>query len=172
MATDNRDKLVKPDFLTEEQFKGLLDATSSLSRIRGDAKADVERYKANPDGWASGKGSPSGLPTMLLTTTGRKSGEKRTTPLVFMQDGEQMVIVGSLAGYDENPTWYINISANKTCWVQRDRDVSVCLARDVTDAERAALWPKLDQVFPAWGYFQKQTDRPFPMVILEVTKKL
>lgn len=172
MANDNRDKLKKPEFLTEDQFQGLLDATSSVERIRGDAKADVERYKANPDGWSTGKGSPSGLPTLLLSTTGRKSGEKRTTPLVFLQDGERMVVVGSLAGYDQHPTWYLNITADKNCWVQKDRDQFVCTARDVTDAERAALWPKLDQVFPAWGYFQKQTDRPFPMVILEISKKL
>lgn len=85
MATDNRDNLPKPDFMTEEQFEWLKKATASLDQIRGDAKADVERYKANPDGWSTGAGSPSGLPTLLLTTLGRKSGEKRTTPLVFLQ---------------------------------------------------------------------------------------
>lgn len=169
MATRNRDKLVKPDFMTEEEFQWLKDATSSLERIRGDAKADVERFMANPEGWASGKGSPSGLPTLLLTVIGRKSGEKRSTPLVFLQEGESMVIVGSLGGYDEHPAWYLNIKANPNCWVQLDRKKMTAVARDVTDAERKALWPKLDKVFPAWGYFQKTTDRPFAMVYLTPT---
>lgn len=172
MATDNRDNLPKPEFMNEEQFEWLKKATASLDQIRGDAKADVERYRANPEGWSTGKGSPSGLPTLLLTTLGRKSGEKRTTPLVFLQWGEHMVVVGSLAGYDQDPTWYVNMKTNRTCWVQKDHDQYVCIGRDVTDEERKALWPQLDQVFPAWGYFQKTTDRPFPMVSLEIQKKL
>lgn len=172
MASTNRENLVKPDFMNEEQFEWLKKATASLEQIRGDAKADVERYKANPDGWSNGTGSPSGLPTLLLSTLGRKSGEKRTTPLVFLQWGEHMVIVGSLAGYDQDPAWYVNMKTNRTCWVQKDREQYVCIGRDVTDAERKSLWPLLDQVFPAWGYFQKTTDRPFPMVSLEIQKKL
>jgi deazaflavin-dependent oxidoreductase (nitroreductase family) len=169
MTTDNRDKMVKPDFLNDEAWEGLKDATASLARIRGDAKADVQRYLDNPDGWSTGKGSPSGLPTLLLTVVGRKSGEQRTTPLVFLQDGEQMVVVGSLAGYDQHPTWYLNISANPNCWVQLDRKKMTAVARDATPEEREALWPKLDAVFPAWSYFQRQTDRPFAIVILTPT---
>lgn len=169
MTTDNRDKMTKPDFLNDEAWEGLKDATGSLARIRGDAKADVQRYLDNPDGWLTGKGSPSGLPTLLLTVLGRKSGEQRTTPLVFLQDGEQMVVVGSLAGYDEHPAWYRNVSANPNCWVQLDRKKMTAVARDARPEEREALWPKLDMVFPAWGFFQKQTDRPFPIVILTPT---
>ena len=163
-----RENMKKPDFLSEEAFKWLLDATSSLERIRGDAKADVEAYLANPDGRSTGAG-PSGLPTLLLTCIGRKSGEKRTVPLVFLQHGEDMVIVGSLAGYDQHPAWYLNVSANPSCWVQLDRRKMTAVARDATDKEREALWPKLNALFPAWGYFQQQTDRPFPIVILSPT---
>ena len=107
----NRESMTKPEFMSDADFKWLLDATSSLDRIRGDAKADVEAYLANPDGRSTGAG-PSGLPTLLLTCVGRKSGEKRTVPLVFLQNGDDMVIVGSLAGYDTHPTWYLNITAN------------------------------------------------------------
>jgi len=171
MASTNRENLQKPDFMSDEVWAFTKAATESLERIRGDAKADVARYLANPDGWSTGKGSPSGLPTLLLTVTGRKSGEQRTTPLVFLQDGEEMVVVGSLAGYDVHPAWYLNVSANPNCWVQKDREKMTCVARDATEAERTALWPKLDQVFPAWGYFQKQTDRPFAIVILKPTGK-
>lgn len=164
----NRDKFKKPEFMSDADFQWLMDATSSLDRIKGDAKADVEAYLANPDGRAEGKG-PSGLPTLLLTVVGRKSGEKRTVPLVFLQNGEEMVIVGSLAGYDKHPTWYINISANPNCWVQLDRRKMTAVARDANEAERKELWPKLNAIFPVWGYFQSQTDRPFPIVILKPT---
>ncbi len=164
----NRERMTKPDFMSEEEFKWLMDATSSLDRIRGDAKADVESYLANPDGRSTGAG-PSGLPTLLLTCLGRKSGEKRTVPLVFLQHGEDMVVVASLAGYDQHPAWYLNISANPKCWVQLDRRKLGAVARHATDQEREELWPKLNALFPTWGYFQSQTDRRFPIVILSPT---
>ena len=112
---------------------------------------------------------PSGLPTLLLTCIGRKSGEKRTVPLVFLKNGEEMVIVGSLADYDQHPAWYLNISANPKCWVQLDRRKMTAVARDATAEEREELWPRLTAVLPLWGVFQKQTERPFPIVILSPT---
>lgn len=164
----HRENWEKPDFMSDEEFAWVMEATSSLERIRGDAKADTEAYLANPDGRSTGAGQ-SGLPTLLLTCIGRKSGEKRTMPLVFLQDGEDMVVVASLAGYDKHPAWYLNIQANPTCWVQLDRRKMNAVARDATDAERKELWPKLNAILPLWGYFQKQTDRPFPIVILSPT---
>jgi deazaflavin-dependent oxidoreductase (nitroreductase family) len=164
----NRENMEKPDFLSDEDWEMLKGQTSSLERIRGDAKADVEDYLANPEGRSTGAG-PSGLPTLLLTCLGRKSGKKRTMPLVFLQNGEDMVIVGSLAGYDMHPTWYLNISANPACWVQLDHRKITAVARDATDEEREELWPKLTALFPVWGFFQKQTDRPFSIVILSPT---
>ncbi len=165
----NRENMQKPDFMTDDEWAWIKDRTSSVAKITEDAQADVERYLANPDGWSTGAGSPSGLPTLLLTTVGRKSGEMRTTPLVFLQDGDNMIVVGSLAGYDRHPAWYLNITSNPQAWVQLDRRKMAVTYRDVTDEERKALWPRLDKVFPAWGYFQKQTDRPFPIVILSPT---
>lgn len=160
-----RDTMDKPAFMSDEDWAVLKDMTSSLERIKSDAKADAEAYLANPEGRSTGAG-PSGLPTLLLTCLGRKSREKRTTPLVFLQNGEDMVIVGSLAGYDKHPAWYLNISANPECWVQLDRRRMTVVARDATDKERKELWPKLTALFPVWAHFQKQTDRPFPIVIL------
>ena len=169
MSSTNRDSMEKPDFMSEEEFAFFKDATDSLDKIRGDSKADIERYLANPDGWSTGEGAPSGFPTLLLTMLGRKSGEKRTTPLVFLQHGEDMVVVGSLAGYDNHPAWVLNLNANPDCWVQCDRKKMTAVARDASEEERAALWPKLDEIFPAWGYFQKQTDRPFAIKIISPT---
>jgi deazaflavin-dependent oxidoreductase (nitroreductase family) len=164
----NRENMVKPDFLSDEDWETLKDQTSSLERIRGDAKADVADYLANPEGRSTGAG-PSGLPTLLLTCIGRKSGEERTTPLIFLQNGEDMIVVGSLAGYDTHPAWYLNLSANAECSVQLDSRKLSAVARDATDAERAELWPRLTEMFPPWGFFQDQTDRPFAVTILSPT---
>ena len=164
----NRENMQKPDFLTADEWAYLQDQTSSLQRIRSDGKADVEAYLANPEGRAEGKG-PSGLPTLLLTTVGRKSGQKRTVALVFLQDGARMVIVASLAGYDQNPAWYGNLQAHAQCEVQLDAKKMPATARDATDAERRTLWPRLTAVLPLWDLFQKQTDRAFPIVILTPT---
>ena len=169
MATNDREQMVKPDFMSEEDWEGLKNATASLERIRGDAKADVARYLANPEGWSTGKGSPSGLPTLLLTMVGRKSGKEHTTPLVFLQDGDNMVVVASLAGYDAAPAWYLNVMATPECWVQCDHKRMRAIARDASPEERATLWPRLVAMFPTWGYFQSQTDRPFGIVILTPT---
>ena len=169
MASTNRENMVKPEGMSDEDWQGLQDATSSLARIRGDAKEDVKRYLENPDGWSTGEGAPSGLPTLLLTVVGRKSGEKRTTPLVFFQNGEDMVVVGSLAGYDTHPAWVLNINENPDCWVQCDRRKMTAKSRYITDEERAELWPKMTEMFPPWGYFQDQTDRPFAVLVLTPT---
>jgi len=164
----DRDNIEKPDFMSDDDWAMILDQTSSLERIRSNGKADVEAYRADPAGRATGAG-PSGLPTLLLTAVGRKSGEKRTVALVFLQHGEDMVVVGSLAGYDNHPAWCLNVSANPSCWVQLDDRKMTAVARDASDAEREALWPKLNALFAVWGHFQKQTDRPFPIVVLSPT---
>jgi deazaflavin-dependent oxidoreductase (nitroreductase family) len=160
-----REDIEKPEFMSDEDWAMIQDQTSSIDRIHRDGKADVEDYLANPAGRSTGQG-PSGLPTLLLTSIGRKSGEKRTVALVFLQHGEDMVVVGSLAGYDRHPAWCLNVAANPDCWVQLDDRKMSAVARNATDEERAELWPKLNAMFPVWGHFQKQTDRPFPIVIL------
>jgi deazaflavin-dependent oxidoreductase (nitroreductase family) len=164
----NRENMQKPDFLSDDQWEYLKGQTSSLERIRGDAKADVDAYLADPDGRSTGAGA-SGLPTLLLTSIGRKSGEKRTAPLVFLQNGEDMVIVGSLAGYDHHPAWVLNIRANPKCSVQLDRRKMTAVAREASEKERKDLWPRLVALLPLWDHFQKQTDRPFAIVILSPT---
>jgi deazaflavin-dependent oxidoreductase (nitroreductase family) len=163
-----RDQMTKPHFLSDAEWAYLKEQTSSLERIRSDGKADVEAYLADPDGRAEGKG-PSGLPTLLLTTVGRKSGEKRTVALVFLSSGDDLVIVASLAGYDQHPAWYLNISADRNCWVQLDRRKMTAVAREATESERKQLWPKLTALLPLWDLFQKQTHRAFPIVVLRPT---
>jgi deazaflavin-dependent oxidoreductase (nitroreductase family) len=165
----DRDKMPKPDWMTEEEWTWFKSRTASLELIRSDAHADVEAYLANPAGRSTGENAQGGFPTLLLTTIGRKSGEKRTTPAVFMRHGEYLVVVGSLAGYDENPAWVKNLDADPNCWVQLDCDKHTAVARDANEQERKELWPALVRVFPAWGYFQMQTERPFPIKMLKPT---
>ncbi len=169
-----RENFKKPDDMSDEFFEMLMESTSSLKDIRSNAKADVADYLANPDGRSkgvdeSGLPTPGAFPTLLMTCIGRKSGEQRTTPLVFLEDGDDKVVVGSLAGHDEAPAWVLNLNANADCWVQLDRDKSIAVSRDATAKERERLWPKLIELFPTWGYFQSQCDRPFAVKILTPT---
>ncbi len=169
-----RENFKKPDDMSDEFFEMLMESTASLKDIRSNAKADVEDYLANPDGRSkgvdeSGLPTPGAFPTLLMTCIGRKSGEQRTTPLVFLEDGDDKVVVGSLAGHSEAPAWVLNLNANADCWVQLDRDKSIAVSRDATAEERERLWPKLIELFPTWGYFQSQCDRPFAIKILTPT---
>ena len=166
MATENRESMVKPEFMSEEDWEMIKGQTASLDRIKGDAEADVEDYLANPDGRATGAG-PSGLPTLLLTCIGRKSGEKRTTPLVFLQDGENMVVVASLAGYDRHPAWYLNLSAEPSVEVQVKADRFTANARTASAEEKAEIWPQMVEQWPAYNDYQAATEREIPIVLLE-----
>lgn len=168
----NRDKMQKPDWMTEEEFAWFKQSTSSLDLIKKDAHADVADYLANPAGRAEGKSAKGGFPTLLLTTKGRKSGQMRTNPAVFMRNGNDLVVVGSLAGYDENPAWVKNLDADPKCQVQLDFDKYSATSRDATAEERKELWPRLVKLFPAWGYFQQYTERPFPIKILTPTGRI
>jgi len=169
MASTNRESMARPDFMSEEQFEWVKDATSSIDRIRNDARADVAAYLANPVGWAEGRGARSGMPTTLLTTLGRKSGEKRTTPVLYLHEGWRVIVIGSLAGYDQHPQWYLNLQANPKCWVQLDDVVMEATAREATDAEREIHWPRVKALFPAYDYFQTTTTRKFGLVFLTPT---
>lgn len=165
----SRDRMQKPEFMSEQEWAWFKERTASVDLIRSDAKADVEAYLANPAGRSTGQSAQGGFPTLLLTTIGRKSGEKRIAPAVFLRNAEELVVVGSLAGYDHHPAWVLNLNANPACEVQLDFDRYKATSRDATEQERKTLWPKLVAVFPAWGYFQTQTDRPFAVKILTLT---
>lgn len=165
----DRDKMQKPDWMNDAEWAWFKERTASVELIVSDAKADVQAYLASPAGRSTGQNAQGGFPTLLLTTIGRKSGEKRTTPAVFMRHGKDLVVVGSLAGYDQHPAWVLNLNANPKCEVQLDFDKYHAVSRDATDTERKALWPSLVKTFPAWGYFQMQTERPFAVKILTPT---
>ena len=156
-------ELQKPDLMTEEEWAGVLDAVSSLKRIRADGRAHTELYLSSGEQAYQVRIGP---PSLLLTTIGRKSGKEISTPLNFMYDGENYYVVGSLAGYDVHPHWALNLEKNPRAWIQvKDKKMAVT-ARRVVGEERSRLWPRLLTVLPLWGVFQQRTEREFPVVVL------
>ena len=108
-----------------------------------------------------------GTHTLLLTTTGRKSGEKRTTPLIYDPVGDAYAIVASKGGADEPPAWYLNLQADPTVEVQVKADKFTARARTASEEEKAGIWPQMVKQWPAYDDYQAATDRPIPIVLLE-----
>jgi deazaflavin-dependent oxidoreductase (nitroreductase family) len=109
------------------------------------------------------------FPAALLTTTGRKSGERRTTPTLYLRDGHRVIVPASFGGRAENPAWYLNLKANPAVEVQiRDERLQMS-ARDATDAERAQYWPQLIKMYPPYRDYREATDRKIPLVVCEPT---
>ncbi len=103
----------------------------------------------------------------ILTTTGRKSGEARESPLLFLQEGKRIVLVASQGGRATNPMWYLNLTANPEVSFQTKKAVLQLVARDATDAERDEYWPKLDAMYPDFVNYRSYTDRKIPIVICD-----
>ena len=161
----SKPKIPKPDFLTQEQWDAVL-ANRSVEALRKASKADTENYLAT-QGKGGGAFTDLGGSTLLITTTGRKSGNAVTTPLNYIEDGDNLVVVASYAGLPQEPNWWLNLQKSSRATVQvRDRRRSV-IARKATAEERLRLWARLVSIFPMWGHFQKYSERgEFAVVIL------
>lgn len=109
----------------------------------------------------------NGAPTLLLTTTGRRSGEQRTTPLIFGRDGSSYLIVASKGGAPQHPAWYVNLTAQPEVEVQVKGDRFRCRARTADPEERARLWPAMTEIWPHYDAYAEKTDREIPVVVLE-----
>ena len=108
----------------------------------------------------------NGAPILLLTTTGRKSGELRTSALIFGRDGDDLLLVASQGGAPTHPNWYHNLSANPDVEVQVEGDVFPATARTATGDEKARLWSIMTDVWPNYDQYQERTDRQIPLVVL------
>ncbi len=108
-----------------------------------------------------------GAPVLILTTTGRKSGQERKLPLIYQEDDGAYVIVASNGGSPTNPGWYLNLEAQPEVRVQVWGDKFAARARTVTGAERERLWRKMNEVWPSYDEYQTKTDREIPVVVLE-----
>ena len=124
----------------------------------------VERYRAT----GGNEGHEwQGTQTLLLTTTGRKSGEERTTPLIYGRRGDAYMVVASKGGADEPPAWYLNLQANPDAEIQVKADRFSVRARDATPDEKPEAWKTMTAEWPAYDEYQQKTDREIPVVVLE-----
>ena len=128
-------------------------------------KEHVRRYQKT-DG-AEGYEWRKGTTILLLTTTGRRSGQARTTPLIFRPYGEAYLIVASNGGSDQPPAWYLNLESNPTVHVQIKGDRFVAHARTASPDEKPGMWHVMAQVWPDYDRYQKRTGREIPVVVLD-----
>lgn len=124
----------------------------------------VERYRAT--GGEEGH-DWQGTTTLILTTTGRKSGQQRSTPLIYRTDGDAYAVVASNGGAPDHPQWYKNLQAEPEVDVQVKADRFRARARTATPGEKGRLWPGLAATWPQYDEYQARTDRDIPVVLLE-----
>ncbi len=108
----------------------------------------------------------NGVPTLLLTTRGRRTGIARRIALIYGRYGESYVVVASKGGSPAHPHWYLNLTADPRVRVQVAADVFDATARTATPEEKTQLWPQMVQLFPRYAEYQAATDREIPLVIL------
>jgi deazaflavin-dependent oxidoreductase (nitroreductase family) len=107
-----------------------------------------------------------GTKILLLTTTGRKSGEERTTPLIHGRDGDRWVVIASKGGAPDHPAWYKNLEANPEATIEVEDDRVPVVATTAEGDERGRLWSLLTESWPAYDDYQGKTDREIPVVVL------
>ena len=132
------------------------------NRYLASGGTDGHMYRIN----VPGRGEIT-APALLLTATGRKSGEKFIFPLFYGKDGDSYFIVASKGGAPEHPGWYHNLLANPEVEVQVGIRKLRALARTVTGEERRRLWDKAIEFWPPYADYQRKTDREIPVVVLD-----
>jgi deazaflavin-dependent oxidoreductase (nitroreductase family) len=108
-----------------------------------------------------------GVPVLILTTTGRRSGEERPTPLIYGRHGDDYLVVASKGGAPDPPAWYLNLSEAPDVQVQVKADRFGAHARTATPEEKAEMWSTMAAIWPAYDEYQTKTDREIPVVVLE-----
>jgi F420H(2)-dependent quinone reductase len=108
-----------------------------------------------------------GAPVALVDHVGRKSGKRRTSPLLYLGDGDDVVIVASYGGARRDPVWWPNLKANPRTTVQIGSERRPVVARQATPEEKQRLWPKLVAMYPPYEDYQRRTERDIPVVLLE-----
>ena len=134
------------------------------------ARAQVATFKLTRgrigSKWRIGAGFRKPVPTLLLEHVGRKSGETYTTPLLYLRDGADLVVVASQGGLPKNPQWFYNLRAHPDTRVWLKREIRDVHARAADPAERATLWPRLVELYADFDVYQQTTDREIPVVVL------
>jgi deazaflavin-dependent oxidoreductase (nitroreductase family) len=157
--------------LPDERPEGL-DSPRAVTMIRWMSKVNVAAFRATNgrlgSRWRIGAGWKKPVPVLLLEHVGRKSGKTFTSPLLYLEDGRDVVIVASQGGLPKNPQWYANLAAHPETRIslrgEKNRPVR---ARTATPDEREALWPRLVDMYADFAKYQKWTERTIPVVVLE-----
>jgi deazaflavin-dependent oxidoreductase (nitroreductase family) len=129
-------------------------------------QAVIEEFRAN-EGRVGGPFE--GAPVLLLTSTGARSGEQRTTPVVYLRDGDRMVIFASKGGAPTNPAWYHNLRANPAATVEVGNETTGVNAVVTEGEERERLFDRQAELFPQFADYARKTTREIPVVALERT---
>ncbi len=108
----------------------------------------------------------NGVPTLLLTATGRRTGQKRTSALIFGRDADDYLVVASMGGAPTHPMWYLNLQANPEATIQVKDQTLAVVARTASAAEKPRLWKIVAGVWPNYDVYQSRTDRDIPVVVL------
>jgi F420H(2)-dependent quinone reductase len=111
-------------------------------------------------------GRMAGMPVLLLTTTGRRSGKSRTTPLTFFRDGADLVVIASNGGADQPPDWSLNLQQNPHATVEISGHELTVQARTASAEERERHWPEITTTYSGYARYQKKTARQIPVLIL------
>lgn len=122
-------------------------------------------YRAS--GGRIGRTIPGAPPMLLLDHVGAKSGKRRTSPLAYLEDDEDVVLVASKGGNPRNPAWFHNLKANPDASVQIGRERRAVHARVASGKERKRLWPLVVSLYGGYEEYQERTEREIPLVILE-----
>ncbi len=132
----------------------------------------IELYRTDPEKarmWDSTPlGGPGLLPTLLLTTTGRKSGKRRALPLIYGEAGDSYVVIGSKGGMPSHPVWYLNLEASPDCELMVGAKQVTGRARVAEGEERERLWRQMAEIYPPYDEYQKRAGaRTIPVVVLD-----
>jgi deazaflavin-dependent oxidoreductase (nitroreductase family) len=132
--------------------------------LRWSGKANVPLYRLTRGRIG---GSVAGSPVLLLTTTGRKSGVSRTAPVLYMRDGDRLVVIGSNAGNVKPPAWALNLRANGDATVEVGADKRSVRARVAEGEERAELWRRMNDQYGGFEDYRERTSRDIAVFVLE-----
>jgi deazaflavin-dependent oxidoreductase (nitroreductase family) len=145
-----------------EQLKPIEKSPGTDITLLGDEHVRVYRETNGETGYLW-----NGVPTLLLTMTGRKSGEKRTIPIIYTPVGDKYVIIASKGGSATHPAWYLNVSADPRIEVQIRGEVFAATARTAPSPEREDLWAAAVSAWPNYDVYQSRTTRLIPVVVIE-----
>jgi deazaflavin-dependent oxidoreductase (nitroreductase family) len=155
---------------TKPKPKGL-DKPAATKIIKVMSRANVWIYRRTNGRlgrtWHVGSAWRHGVPICLLTTTGRKSGQPRTVPLLHLPDGDNVLLVASQGGLPEDPQWYRNLVADPKVTLEFEGRRRTMIARTAAPDERARLWPRLVATYADFANYQAWTEREIPVVICE-----